>query len=594
MMNPEDLQEQEQGARDEVQPVNTGPRVFDISDDSISPVSSEVVDELMTGRPQTTTPRAVAPNEDTDKRAAPPRDEEMLDQRIGSFDMTPFAGAPTATTPPPARPPTPPVTPRPQTPPPSSPDLASYRETIDQRDLAGPNALPQERPKYTPPAQATQAPKPAPSPIPAPSTTPINRLSPTPAIPSTPATPNKSSLQSEIAQQLNTIRGLNPLPSTPVQPEPAPVTRPVRVPPPPPSVTPAVIKPVRTYEGDVAEAMSHKRASVASIAIAESKKQENTAAISNTQSANEPPSHAGRKALMLILALLLLGGGAYGAYYLYLKSALAPVTPIVPQQKAAPSIVPSDEQRVITLSSLTANNIHASVSGHLSGAQQANTVTELIFATKNAAGGLTRVSGPAMITGLNIDAPDMLTRSLRPGWMLGIYNDANNEKSVFVVATSDFFQNTFAGMLQWESVMPDDLRRFFSLPSVEGISNEIRPPTIPSNPALDNLNSILPTLGTPATTSDPRFSTTATSSPTQATSTTPATESSSPLRPYTTVRGTFEDRIIKNKDVRVFRTEGGDILFLYSFIDNTRLVVTDREATLTEIINRLEKQALIR
>jgi hypothetical protein len=67
-----------------------------------------------------------------------------------------------------------------------------------------------------------------------------------------------------------------------------------------------------------------------------------------------------------------------------------------------------------------------------------------------------------------------------------------------------------------------------------------------------------------------------------------------PLKQYLTIRGKFEDRIIKNKDVRAFRTDEGTILFLYSFIDNTHLVVTDKESTLAEILTRLEKQSFIR
>jgi hypothetical protein len=60
------------------------------------------------------------------------------------------------------------------------------------------------------------------------------------------------------------------------------------------------------------------------------------------------------------------------------------------------------------------------------------------------------------------------------------------------------------------------------------------------------------------------------------------------------IRGNFIDRIVQNKDVREFVTSDGKIIFLYSFIDNTKLVVTGSEATLSEILRRLEQQTYVR
>jgi hypothetical protein len=63
---------------------------------------------------------------------------------------------------------------------------------------------------------------------------------------------------------------------------------------------------------------------------------------------------------------------------------------------------------------------------------------------------------------------------------------------------------------------------------------------------------------------------------------------------YIILRGSFIDRIIKNKDVREFTAGNGDVIFLYSFIDSTKLVVTGSESALSEILNRLEQQAFVR
>ncbi len=113
--------------------------------------------------------------------------------------------------------------------------------------------------------------------------------------------------------------------------------------------------------------------------------------------------------------------------------------------------------------------------------------------------------------------------------MLGVYSDASGSRSVFAIVQTDFFQNAFAGMLQWEASMPYDLQ------------NDVA--------------------WQPAT---------------------------------TTIRGQFTDHIVRNADVREFTTPDGGTAFLYSFVDNTKLVFAANERALMEIQSRLEQQAFVR
>jgi hypothetical protein len=227
-----------------------------------------------------------------------------------------------------------------------------------------------------------------------------------------------------------------------------------------------------------------------------------------------------------------------------------------------------------------------------------------------------------MVSALEINAPDILVRTLTPSWMLGIFTDSNGQKSAFVIVTTNFFQNAFAGMLQWESVMSDDLKQYLFANVPQGVANA-QPISIPKAiiDPLSNIDSILPTTsvfstttstssrtqqGTSTKASGSLSETTVTNatstknSATLASSTmtfgtsTASTTIEPALKPYFTIRGTFQDRIIQNKDVREFKTSDGTVLFLYSFIDNTKLVVTGNENTLTEILSRLEKQSFMR
>lgn len=63
---------------------------------------------------------------------------------------------------------------------------------------------------------------------------------------------------------------------------------------------------------------------------------------------------------------------------------------------------------------------------------------------------------------------------------------------------------------------------------------------------------------------------------------------------YTYRKGKFEDKVVLNRDIRQYRSEMNEILLLYSFIDKDTLVITDSEATLKMIIEKIEKQNFIR
>jgi hypothetical protein len=355
-------------------------------------------------------------------------------------------------------------------------------------------------------------------------------------------------------------------------------------------------KPLRTYEGDVAEAMSHRKISTASIAIAETKKEQGEERISE----NPQPKGDSRTLLKIVMALLiliLLGGGAFAGYYLYSKSPLATsISNTPPQQQGRPGIVRADSYAVIPIDNQLPATLFSRIQAEAAKVQTPGTIKEIILARKTASSNtatFTQIGAPEAITGLDISVPDILNRTITADWMLGIYTSPANDKGAFVIVTTNFFQNAFAGMLQWEATMADDLKQFVYPSDSIGIANT-KVTTVAGTSSLSiDLDSFIPSLVPSSTTTISINSTTTPSGALATSSPTPA-EVVAPLRPYFTLRGTFEDRIIKNKDVRAFRTDTGTILFLYSFIDNTRLALASDEATLVEILTRLEKQALIR
>lgn len=358
-----------------------------------------------------------------------------------------------------------------------------------------------------------------------------------------------------------------------------------------------VQKALRTYEGDIAEFMAKRKTSVASMAIAENEREGDGTTIGTEQSDEKQPSHAGKKLLLLFLSLFLIGAGSVGSYYLYRESPLAPRTPAVPTAQAPMPLVPYDYQTIVPIDGMLPYQMIERVQTEMLGQQAPNTIKEVVFSS-NSGERQVRVTGPEMLRIMDIPAPDTLARTITSDWMFGIYADENGERSVFVVAGTDYFQNAFAGMLVWESVMADDLRQYLTPSSVMGVANVLEQiPVNPNTDPLEGLENSLPLSADIASTSifsglesggAIRDESTSTAT------TTVANEPQNRLEPYQTLRGRFTDRIIGNKDVRSFETDLGETLFLYSFVANDKLVVAGDKAALSEILARLERQAFVR
>jgi hypothetical protein len=246
-------------------------------------------------------------------------------------------------------------------------------------------------------------------------------------------------------------------------------------------------------------------------------------------------SHSTRNWLLAIISLILVCGGSYSAYYLYQKSPLAPI-PLktndsqTSQVEKMKSIVSADSKTFLNIDGKNQISIISAIKTEISKSQQEKTLKEIVL-TKSTKKIISKVKAGEVLQTTGVSVPDLLSRSLGDDWMLGVYSGIGEQKSLFIITTNNFFQNTFAGLIQWEKTMPDDLKQYlYSGSDVEDF----------------------------------------------------------------TIRGKYKDKIIKNKDVREYVADNGHISFLYSFISNDKLVITNSEDALEEIVTRLEKDAFIR
>ncbi len=301
---------------------------------------------------------------------------------------------------------------------------------------------------------------------------------------------------------------------------------------PPPS--PAVEigpKKIRTFQGDLADAIQHHQASAVKIAIAESKRSTNQATIGTKK------VKSSKKGLVLTLSILfiLLGGGVLFYVYYYViphGSEIAGPTLVLP------AFIDTDVKKEIPTDT---GYLPTVIVTELKTAQLSTNEIENIVFTKNIIDTETNTSTQALIdpeallTRIGAKPPAAFVRSLSPQFMFGIHHYQTNEP--FIIFKTSSFENAYAGMLKWEPTMYEELKT---------------------------------SLGT--------NSTNATSTP---------TTTAEILAPKTFV----VDMVIQNKDVRVIQDQNSKILLMYSFIDKNTLIITTNETTLRELLARIGDKA---
>ena len=179
----------------------------------------------------------------------------------------------------------------------------------------------------------------------------------------------------------------------------------------------------------------------------------------------EEKSHLGLKFALVIIALVLIAGGAFGGYYLYKQSPLGtPTVPVQQQQPAMTSIIPYDSRIAVNTDNANEDDVLSRIRMQMKASQPPETIREFIFTeTKN---GLTyRVTAPEMMLLAAVPVPDIIARTIQPEWMFGTYADGTGTTTPFVIIRTNLFQNAFAGMLSWEQAMPVDLKTFFGIPA---------------------------------------------------------------------------------------------------------------------------------
>ena len=346
-----------------------------------------------------------------------------------------------------------------------------------------------------------------------------------------------------------------------------------------------LIKPLRTYEDDVKEAMQNQNASVARIVLSEQKKKEKIKVQETKRSIKSPVNM--KKILIAILLVVLGGGISYGAY-LWQKS-----RPI--ETKVAlirPPIIETNSQIEVIAGDKNKSEVIAKMRQALDSRFTPENIRE-IFLTKTVevetAKGI-ETKKAALNTEdffyfIGAIPPGRLTRSLNKEFLLGTYS-LPEENDPFILFKVDDYENAFISMLEWEKTLVRDITPIF-YKNFEAINpNDIPEEAVEVTDTASTTDEI-------STTTDATADTSTTTPETSTEDIATSTESVAVELPNYDPRD-FKDAVLNNRDIRFIENSEGKTLFFYTFIDKNTLLMTTTDQTLDEVIKRLRAARLIR
>jgi hypothetical protein len=290
---------------------------------------------------------------------------------------------------------------------------------------------------------------------------------------------------------------------------------------------------VRTFKGDMAAAITANHLSSINIAIAENQKM--NAQVRAEQKENPPSGEYSKNKITIFISIILIIIGITGVSLVYVFR--TPASEQAIKIQTLPSLITTEYKDELNLEIITSSKIITVLSEKLNTAPIPVNNLYNAYITIGSSTSRRLVTAPEFITLMKFHMPDMIRRTLFADFMVGTYTLDKNLP--FIILKTSSFENTYAGMLNWELDLEKDFQILFRLPGYE------------------NQGGILANLAP-------------------------------------TISKKFADAVIVNKDVRVLRGDEGKIIFLYGIIDKETIVITVNDVAFKEIINRLDKEKTLK
>ncbi|MCI0542674.1 hypothetical protein L0Y69_02920 [bacterium] len=278
---------------------------------------------------------------------------------------------------------------------------------------------------------------------------------------------------------------------------------------------------LRTYKADVAHAMQDEKTSLVKIVLEEQR------AKFKRREENSPKA---TKNLVLISVSVLLSIATIGlVYYAFIRKNLTEDEITLNTLNVRPIIFVEKNREIVVDTSFEAA-AREKIRNHIANDKLTLDTIEYVFFTEEISveteEGIIKqktVVAPDKFFGfIDLSMPGILHRALGEDYMFGIHYF--NDNSPFFVLTTQYYDNMFAGVLEWERRLSEEMLALWGQ-SAKG--KELR-------------------------------------------------------------NRRFEDLVIKNNDTRALRDFDGKIALVYMFKDEKTLIITTNEDTLLEVSRRLD------
>jgi hypothetical protein len=291
------------------------------------------------------------------------------------------------------------------------------------------------------------------------------------------------------------------------------------------------LKQIRTFQGDIAEALGQQKTSIFSL-----QQQAHAKNVAVARLAPELPEDlAGKKKIIMLVigTIVLVGLGVGGTWYAYsqykIKTALPVVTIATNRFINVQNTLDFDATTLNRDSLVSAVRTERAVTPAPGAVQQ-------IQLHNGAGAAAPLISTEDFLNILQTSAPGNLVRAFDPLFMIGILGGlptapAGGPTHTFIIIKLDSFESAFPGMLAWEPTLANDILPLFA-----------------GDAEVQNV----------------------------------------------TAQSPFTDITIQNKDARILRDGNGHTVLLYSFYANNYLIITDTEDSLRALIGLLDSQTLSR
>lgn len=283
------------------------------------------------------------------------------------------------------------------------------------------------------------------------------------------------------------------------------------------------VKTIHTYLSDMADTVRANEVSVIKIAMAEQKKHEREDVYKKAEGTGLT------KTLFVLGGIILVLGSYFVVSYVMQKNkeTNAPLTKITTTN--IPQIISSDNQSIVDATQVTnSDDLINLIKPEIKKINKLDSISSIILKRVDENNQDQILTSADFTSLLNIGAPSSLLRSLSDSYIIGTYTkpilNPGDKPSLFLMFNVTDYNIVYAGMLQWEKGMFNDLSNIFDINKT-------------------NIDE---------------------ASTTQ-----------------------FKDIIINNKDARVLYDKNGTPVLYYIFVDKNNLVITDSDETINKITSRL-------